>query len=103
MRLRKSALPWVACVVGLLICVPALAFGGQQKQATTSGAFVAIDNPNRFQDVNGGAPDDNIVEVSLPNASVDFSYPTGGSSHNVVWTQAPASCVQTAAPNGIPI
>ena len=38
-----------------------------------------------------------------PGESVKFSYPSGASTHNVVFNDAqPASCVQSSAPNGLP-
>ncbi len=56
----------------------------------------------RFEDADGGAPDDNIVEITA-GGTVDFSYETGNSSHNAKFDQAPTSCEQTEAPEGYPI
>jgi plastocyanin len=50
---------------------------------------------------------DNLFENSSvtvdPGDSIAFSYSSGTSSHNVVFNQAPSSCVQTAAPSPLPI
>jgi plastocyanin len=80
--------------------VPALARGEAPRSADAS--VVAFDNG--FRDGAQADPNDNTVEIA-PGGTVSFGYPTGGSSHNVVFDVAqPSSCVQqtgvviTAAP-----
>src|SRR4051794_15364950 len=93
MWLRKSSLPWIACGIAAAIAVPSLA-AGEQKAA--NGTIVASD----FQ---FPAPPDGDTEVDIPaGQTVEFSYPTGDNVHNVVFNQAPPSCIQTATPNGFP-
>src|SRR3954447_23726265 len=103
MRLRKSALPWLAVLlVALSVGVPAMA-KGKADAALTDGGFRLVDNA--FIDVDGGAPDDNIVEIT-PGGRVTFDYSDGRSSHNVDFDDAkPSSCTQTSGPviPGFPI
>jgi len=80
--------------------VPALARGEAARSADAS--VVAYDNG--FRDGAQADPNDSTVEIA-PGGTVSFAYPSGGSSHNVVFDAAqPTSCVQstgvviTAAP-----
>jgi plastocyanin len=72
--------------------VPALAHGEAARSADAS--VVAFDNGFR----DGGQADTNDTTVEIaPGGTVSFAYPSGGSSHNVVFDAAqPSSCVQQA-------
>jgi plastocyanin len=79
---------------------PTLARG--EATSSVSASVVAYDNG--FRDGSQSDPADSTVEIA-PGATVSFGYPTGGSSHNVVFDAAqPSSCTQstgvviTAAP-----
>jgi plastocyanin len=72
--------------------VPALARGEAPRSADAS--VVVFDNG--FRDGAQADPNDNTVEIA-PGGTVSFGYPTGGSSHNVVFdTAQPSSCTQSA-------
>src|SRR5262249_50290605 len=43
---------------------------------------------------------DSSVTVNAGD-TVAFNYPAGNSTHNVVFNQAPSTCVQTASPAGV--
>jgi plastocyanin len=72
--------------------VPALARGDAARPADAS--FVVFDDG--FRDGAQADPNDNTVEIA-PGGTVGFAYPSGASSHNVVFdTAQPSSCVQLA-------
>jgi plastocyanin len=72
--------------------VPALARG----EATSSADASIVVFDNGFTDGGQADPNDNTVQIA-PGGTVSFAYPTGASSHNVVFGAAPpSSCVQTA-------
>ena len=89
MRSPKRALSIVAAVVGALACADRAA--AQELPATAS--IVAIDNAFTLP---GGGP----ANVTIaPGGSVTFSYPSGESAHNVLFTSlAPAGCATVTGP-----
>ena len=73
MGLRKSYLPWLACLAIGAIAVPALASGEERAP----GVINAVD----FDFVNP-ATGDSTVRINR-GETVTFSYPEGSSFHNV--------------------
>ena len=71
-------LPWMACALVALVALPALAAGGSRA---VDGAFVTWDNG--FNEV--GQPETDTTVNITPGGRVTFSYPEGGSVHNVVF------------------
>lgn len=93
MRLRKRHLPFVvAAGVGTLL------IGGPARSQTPPSARV-VASDFVFKSADGGAPD---VTIAL-GGTVGFSYPSGNSQHNVVFTGLqPSSCqVTTGPPSGV--
>jgi plastocyanin len=89
MRIRKPPLVVAAGFAGLLIAGPA------RSEAPATASIVAADEPIRWETATGGAPNVTIAAGS----AVDFAYPSGSSTHNLVFTAAqPSSCAQTAGP-----
>lgn len=88
MVLRKRYLPWLACVAMGGVAVPAIATGSEQP---APGQIRVVDfgfeNP---------ATGESLVTINA-GETVTFSYPEGGSSHNVDFlTIAPTTWAQTA-------
>ena len=95
---RRRYLPWLACGCAAAIGIPALAWSAPStptSAAPPTGSVIAFDDG--FYDGSGTNQSDNAVNVAVGGV-VTFSYPTGGSVHNVVFDGAlsPASCTQTA-------
>lgn len=88
MVLRKRYLPWLACVAMGGVAVPAIATGSEQP---APGQIRVVDfgfeNP---------ATGESLLTINA-GETVTFSYPEGGSSHNVDFlTTAPTTWAQTA-------
>src|SRR4051794_38056448 len=83
-----------------LVGVPALASG--QGSAPAPGIDAQVEAFDfGFHEV--GQPEtDNVVNIPL-GGTVEFSYPDGGSVHNVVFDQEGPSCQQTEASSGFPL
>ncbi len=108
--MRKSALPWLACLLVALIVVPTWASAAAPQPAPApaaapaakvtfpasayaDAAFVAHDY--YFQDAAGDV-DDNEVTIAA-GERVTFTAPSGVSPHNAVFVGAqPTSCTQTS-------
>jgi len=90
----RKWLPWLACAAIAVVGFPGHAQGdAESSDPPQSGAVVAVDN---FFHEDGSADSDNTVDIAA-GGHVTFSYPTGGSSHNVVFNSLqPSSCAQTA-------
>src|SRR4051794_334956 len=90
----RKWLPWLACAAIAVAGFPGHAQGdAESSDPPQSGAVVAVDN---FFHEDGSADSDNTVDIAA-GGHVTFAYPTGGSSHNVVFNSLqPSSCAQTA-------
>jgi cytochrome c len=102
--LMKRYLPWLACVVVAALAVPPRALANAESAQASAASFVAYDFG--FRDATKTADDPTATTVTVtPGSTVDFSYPTGSSVHNVHFGDAgtgigpqPTSCAQTAGP-----
>jgi plastocyanin len=94
MRMLKLAVPLV-----VLAGIGALLLGGTAQSQTPAANIVAVDDPS-IRWTEGGTGSPNVTVAA--GASVGFSYPSGFTKHNVVFTDVqPAACTQTApAPSG---
>src|SRR5689334_18331331 len=84
-------LVWAVGIALVAVPVPAVAVA---EAPPSTGSINAVDTAWRNPVTN-----QNKVVIA-PGGSVDFAYPSGASSHNVVFTgPAPTSCEQTAGAN----
>jgi plastocyanin len=90
----KSRFAWVAGIAVVAVLVPAVAVAEAPPSTGTINAVdIAWENPATGQS----------KVVIAPGGTVNFSYPSGGTIHNVVFNGAsPTSCTQTAGPNSGP-
>src|SRR5688572_8400207 len=105
--MRSKFLPWMACALVALVCVPALAFGGREDSGQAiDGAFATYDNG--FREV-GQPVEDNVVNIGV-GERVTFRSPAGSSDppnagvHNVAFEEdspKPAECNQTVQSPGV--
>ena len=88
MGFSRRYLPWMACVAIAATALPALAWG---QDPPSSASIVVTDYA--FRDAAG---EDSTVEIAA-GGTVNFSYPSGNTRHNVQFiSKQPTSCTQTA-------
>ena len=88
MGFSRRYLPWMACAAVAATALPALAWG---QDPPSSASIIVTDYA--FRDAAG---EDSTVEI-VAGGTVNFSYPSGNSRHNVQFiSKQPTSCTQTA-------
>ena len=86
MRLKPA---WALCAIAAAIAIHSLAWGDSPPLTASLYAY-----DFGFQDAPGSG---NSTVTIAPGGTIEFSYPEGSSSHNVVFDQdQPAACSQTA-------
>ena len=103
--LRKRYLPWLACAIVGALVAPPRALAKAEPAPASAASFITYDFG--FRDATKTADDPTATKVTVaPGSTVDFSFPTGSSVHNVHFGDSgtglgpqPTSCTQTAGPN----
>src|SRR3954468_14783381 len=99
--MRRTHLPWLACVLTAVIAVPALARGDGSTEFVDA---VVTTHDNYFQDASGTDPADNSVTIT-PGGTATFKNKegAGGATHDVPFTATPPTTSTQVAPPPLPI